>query len=265
MNFLYSDNGTGIFSSLMGSWVFWIVVILVIVTIILFVMKFQKKKSTSNFTVADFFNDSDSEEDIHFKSSSENFDSIHDGLDTDNNDEYDPHSVYNTDSMNNGIVPDLNKFLDIDIDEESVKDAQLLGVSETDKNVKTFYHISSKKESVFKVVAENNDAVNFKLELKDLTKLTLNTPTTSEVKIYNQNRKCIAIINLDTKKIHIRSISPFFDDISLPLEETTRLMAFTQKSNKLFLDSMQVGAFNIYDKITYFYVKSPIIKELQYL
>lgn len=270
MNFLYANTGQGVFSSLMGSWIFWLVIVLVVVVIVLLVLN-NRKKLQRNLRLANLFepdgrnDDSSSESDFYTEAGGNDGDA-HKLIDPTAFDEFsDEDGHAKSGNVYNGYVPDLNKYLDADLDEELEKSALPLGRSDTDKNVKLFYHVSSKKESVFKVADPTLDAVNFKLELRDLSKLTLNAPVVSEMKLYNQDRKCIAIFFVDTRQITVKSISPFFDDVVLPLEESTRLLAFTQKANKLFVDSKQVAAFNIYDQITYFYIKSPIIKELQYL
>lgn len=240
MKFLYSDNGRGLFSSMVGSWIFWVVVILVVVLIVVIVMgKKEVKQKTGAVTL-----NVQVEPEKHTTPSSE--------LHMENE---------RMKNMFNGETPNLKKTLDGSLPDDVDTTAQLLGASE-DKNVKLFYHTSAKKENIYRIW-DKLDAVDFKLELRDLTKLT-NPTGDSEVRLFNQNRKCIAIFKIDLKSIKIRCNSPYFDDVHLDLEENVRLLAFHQVSNKLFLDSKQIAAFDIYDKITYFVVKSPLVKEIQY-
>lgn len=252
MNFLYFNNGDGIVSSLMSSWVFWLVIILVIVVILIYIIS-TNKNMQKKFNIEKYFENSSKTGNITSSSDYE-LDSIHAQLLNEINNENDQNG------------PNLHKYLSDDLDDESLTHVQLFGISESDKNVKTVYHVSSKKDNIFKITSSDvPENINFKLELKDLSKVTYNPLTTiSEMKLYNQDRKCIALFTIDIKKIKIQSISPFMDDITIDIDEQIRLLVFIQKSNELFLDSMKIAKFNIYDKITYFYIKSPIIKELQY-
>lgn len=253
MNFLYSNNGNGLWSSLTGSWIFWIIVVMIVVVIVLMFMSTNKQ-------VEEKLRIFRGREDAHL-SDAHVINDVRQKLIDEINDE-NSHMI----EMNNGVIPDLQKYIDVpELGEDSVANALPLGVS-ADKNVKSFYHTSSKKENIFRVQVDNNidNTFNFKLELRDLTKLSMQPGAISELKIYNQNRKCIAYFDLKPTEIKIKSISPFIDDVILPLDEATRLVVFTQQSNKLFVDTKQVAAFDLYDKITYFVIKSPIIKELQY-
>jgi len=281
MKFLYADNGRGLMSSLASSWLFWIVIVIVILLIVVLVLRsnknLQKKLGVEKLfgggTTSDNGGDklmaanlieknggggSDDDDDA------DNYASPHDGAQHRLIDEIgDENERYS--AMDNGYVPDLSKSLDGTLDDDVDNVAQLLGVpSDENKHVKLFYHTSSKKENLFKIADPMLDAVNFKIELRDLVKTTYNPMLMSEVRIFNQDRKCIAIFNIEPKRLKIQSVSPFFDDVHLDLEESIRLLVFTQVSNRLYLDSRQIAAFNIYDKITYFSVKSPLVKEIQY-
>lgn len=258
MDFLvYRDNRVTLLQALIHSWLFWIVVIIVVILIIVLILRsntsLQEKLHLEKF----FNNDTNNNE----KTTA--------AVMTDEETNLLQNMAFkiNVENMNHeSATPNLNKYIDSNLDEDLQKEALPLGISETDKNVKPFYVISSKKTNVFKVFdAANLDAVNFKLELKDLTKVQLIPNAPSEMKIYNQNGECIVKFILDVKKIEISSISPFFDNITIELEDTTRLLAFTQSGTKLFVDSKQIAALNLYDKITYFNIKTPIIKELQYM
>lgn len=281
MKFLYADNGRGLMSSLASSWLFWIVIVIVILLIVVLVLRsnknLQKKLGVEKLFGGDGTNNNDSSGDKLMAANliEKNGGGSHD----DDDDDYasprdgaqhrlideigDENERYS--AMDNGYVPDLSKSLDGTLDDDVDNVAQLLGVpSDENKHVKLFYHTSSKKENLFKIADPMLDAVNFKIELRDLVKTTYNPMLMSEVRIFNQDRKCIAIFNIEPKRLKIQSVSPFFDDVHLDLEESTRLLVFTQVSNRLYLDSRQIAAFNIYDKITYFSVKSPLVKEIQY-
>lgn len=253
MKFLYSDNGRGLFSSMAGSCIFWVVVILVVVLIVVIIMgKGKKEVKTSELKAEEekFPTDVEDSENQHYRTT---IDSLSQELRMENE---------RMENMFNGVTPDLQKTLDGSLPDDVDTTAQLIGVSD-DKNVKLFYHTSAKKENIYRIWDSSLEAVDFKLELRDLTKVS--SPTgDSEVRLFNQNRKCIAIFKIDLKSINIRCNSPYFDDVKLDLEDNVRLLAFHQISNKLFLDSRQIAAFDIYDKITYFVVKSPLVKELQY-
>lgn len=274
MQFLYMDNGRGLFSSLMGSWLFWIVIIMVVVIILLLIIS-NNKNLQKTLKVEKFFGDSDSSsggntnnaammaaerEHLLGKANNAHMDSIRERVVNEINNENKLMA-----QMNNGSTPDLKKFLDEGLSDSLADTALPLGIpSDQDKNIKSFYHTSSKKENVFKVADTSLDVVNFKLELRDLSKITYNPLVVSEMRIYNQAKKCIAIFKLDNKRIKIKSISPFFDDIVLNIDDQVRLFAFHQVSNKLYVGTRHVATFDIYDKIRYFSIKSPIIKELQF-
>lgn len=281
MKFLYADNGRGLMSSLASSWVFWIVIVLVILLIVVLVLQ-SNKSLQQKLGVEKLFGGGGTNTDSSGgdKLMAANLIEKNGGGDDDDDDDKyasprdgaqhrlideigDENERYS--AMDNGYVPDLSKSLDGTLDDDVDNVAQLLGVpSDDNKHVKLFYHTSSKKENLFKIADPMLDAVNFKIELRDLAKTTYNPMLVSEVRIFNQDRKCIAIFNIEPKRLKIQSVSPFFDDVHLDLEESIRLLVFTQVSNRLYLDSRQIAAFNIYDKITYFSVKSPLVKEIQY-
>lgn len=281
MKFLYADNGRGLMSSLASSWLFWIVIVIVILLIVVLVLRsnknLQKKLGVEKLFSGGGTNTDSSGGDKLMAANL--IEKNGGGDDDDDDDKYasprdgaqhrlideigDENERYS--AMDNGYVPDLSKSLDGTLDDDVDNVAQLLGVpSDDNKHVKLFYHTSSKKENLFKIADPLLDAVNFKIELRDLAKTTYNPMLVSEVRIFNQDRKCIAIFNIEPKRLKIQSVSPFFDDVHLDLEESIRLLVFTQVSNRLYLDSRQIAAFNIYDKITYFSVKSPLVKEIQY-
>lgn len=249
MKFLYSENANGVLSSLTGSWLFWIVVVLVILVTIVLVVSLNKNLQ-QKLKVEQYFNDNGQS-----NATQDNIEEIHRDL---------LHEINTGNSSEK--IPDFNKYLDEDIDKETAKGAQPFGLSDTDKSVKSVYHVSSKKENLFKIASDEiPENVCFKIELHDLSKVSFNPQTTtSEMKLYNEKYKCIAIFKIDTKFITIQSISPYIDDITISIENPVRLLVFTQKSNDLYLDTKKIAKFSIYDKITYFYIKSPIIKELQY-
>lgn len=262
MRFLYTDNNQGLFSSLTHSWIFWIVVILVVVLILVMILRsntdMQKTLKVNKLFGNAETNDTDEESNIGLIQDSVSYDINHGNTKPQNDFE-------EFENVNNGVYPDLNKFLDSDLDEEDEKTALLIGNSEKEKNTKAYYTISSKKENIFKIVDDFKDTINFKLEFRDVSKINITSDTEmGGIKLFNQNRKCVAMFIVESKKITVKSISPFFEDVILDLDENTRLVAFNQISDKLYVHSLHVATINIYDKITYFYIKSPIIKELQY-
>lgn len=253
MKFLYSDNGNGLVSSLMGSWVFWLVIVLVIVVILVFVVSsnanLQKRLKVDKYFTKTGALTADA------TASDAEIDAIHRSL------------LQEIEEGNrNENMPIMNKFLGDDIDDETLKSAQPFGVSETDKNVKSVYHVSSKRDNVFRLASDDiPENIGFKIELRDLSKISFNPQTTeSEMRLYNADHKCVAIFRFEPKFLRVQSISPFMDDITVAIEEPVRLLVFTQRSNELYLDAKKIAKFNIYDRLTYFYIKSPIIKELQY-
>ena len=265
MRFLYTNNNQGLFSSLTQSWIFWIVIILVVVLIFVMILRsntdMQKKLKVNKI----FGNMESDDTDLNHDES--NIALIQDSVtyDINNGNARQQDDDFEMENVNNGVYPDLNKFLDADLDEEDEKSALLIGNSEKDKNVKAYYTISSKKENIFKIVDDFRDTINFKLEFRDISKLnTTGEKQMSGLKIFNQNRKCIAMFIIEPKKITVKSISPFFEDVIIDMDESTRLIAFNQISDKLYAHNLHVATLNIYDKATYFYIKSPIIKELQY-
>lgn len=266
MHFLYSDDGRGFFPSLMGSWIFWIIIILVVILIFVLVLR-SNKSLQKTLHMEKFFNhDNDDSKSTATDTKDLKIDTIRESLIKEINDENRSLISVDTSDMNNGHVPNFDKNIGTDLDDNWDDKLLLLGpAGNVDKNIKDFYAISSKQEYVFKVVDDSPDGCNFKLELKDLTKANLLSDQVSQVKIYNQNRACVISMSISNKKITIESISPYFDDIILPLKDSTRLLVFTQKSNKIFVDTKQVAALRLYDRITYFYIKSPIIKELLYM
>lgn len=258
MNFLYSNNGNGIFSSLTHSWTFWIIVILVVIVILIFIIS-SNSKLQEKLHVQEYFNNNNKNNTDNIRATQ------HQSLLT--GDGQISEGEINFNDMNNGALPHLNKYLDVDLDDESEKGAQLLGISDTDKSVKSYYSISSKGDNVFKVITdEKNDVINFKIELKDLTKLSQSAQQTEgAIRIYNQDRKCIVMLNVDARKFYIRSISPLMDDVVLDIDnDKQRLFVFNQVSNKIFVHNKHVATLSIYDKISYFNITSHIIKELQY-
>lgn len=247
MQFLYSDNGGGIVSSLMGSWIFWIVIVLVIVLIVVLILK-SDKSIQKQLGVDKFFG--------NITASSPEHESLLSDLDY--------HTEYNDD----GPIPNLEKYLDSDLSEELINKSKLLGVPGVIKDAKSVYTVPQSKELVYKVADESQNEVNFKIELHNLTKAASEASTSSgvinELKLFNQDRKCIAIMTFDPSSIKVKSISPYFDDVTLDLENTVRLLVFKQVSNKLLLDNKEVARFDIYDKVRYFYINSSLIKEIQY-
>lgn len=258
MQFLYTNNGNGVLSSIVSSWLFWLVIVLIVIVIFVSILStnkdFQKK-----LHVEKMFGNAYIESPPATEHSDNVIQEIRQSLINEINDENQKMS-----QMYNGPVPDLNKYIGDELDQELAQSALLLGVSDTNKDVKLFYHTSSKHVNNYKIADDTLNAVHFKIELRDLSKITYNPLLTSEVRIYNQNRKCMFIMSLRNKLIKITSNSPFFDDVTLPLDDDKRLLVFNQVSNKLYIGSKQVAAFDIYDKIRYFSVNSPIIKELQY-
>lgn len=257
MQFLYSNDGDrGLFSSLTGSWLFWIVIVLIIVMIIVSVIS-SNKELQKQLKIEKFFGNARATDDTTINRS----DNIMDGIQQSVIDEINEGNL----KMYNGVVPNRKKYIGDNLDNESAGHALLLGVSSTNKEVKQFYAPSSKQENIYKIDDDDDmEVVNFNLELRDLSKITYNPTLVSEVRIYSHEQRCLVVMTIDTKRIKIQSISPFFDDVVLPLDDAKRLLAFDQKSNKLFVGPLQVAAFDIYDKICYFVVNSPIIKELQY-
>lgn len=249
MKFLYSDNGRGIFSSLTGSIIFWVIVILLVILIVLLVFK-SNKSLDGKLRLGEIFKKPN------------HIDAMRESVINEINHE---NSLIKMDNEDENDIPQYEKILDENLDEELAKNAPLLGNPDDENHIKSFYAISSKKNNVFKIADDTLDAVNFKLELNNLTKISMGESDVSVMMIYNQNYKCIAKFDLEKQKIKIQSSSPLFDNIDIDLESDTRLLVFTQISNKLMVDKKHIATFNIYDKITYFHIKSPIIKEVQYL
>lgn len=269
MKFLYSDNNNnGIFSSLLHSWIFWIIIILIVIVVIV-LMSNSNDKLGQNFNLQRMFGNAtanDTSEQMPFATEISDSQLLNE------------HSInlqhhYPAEfSEHGGPVPDLNKFLDNDLDETSFKKTKLLGNTDpSNSNIHKFYAVPSSKEVLYKIADENLEEINFKIELKDLSKIPLPKGNNSddnninEIKIYNQKHNCIAILLFEHDKLTVKSISPYFNDTKIDLDKTIRLLAFKQISNKFYLDQTQVGAFNNYDKITYFAINASLIKEIQYL
>lgn len=263
MKFLYSndDSNKGLFSSLMGSWIFWIVIFLIVILIFVYVLK-SNKNIQQKLRVQKFFGNVKQLGNDEDNSNIE--DTIRENLINEINYENNYHD--NDEESLGDPIPDLNKFLGDDLDDDSEGKHLLLGLDGSDKNVHCVYKISPNKESVFKIADEQIEEVNFKILLRNSINKTNHDPgLVSELRIYNEDRNCIAVYTINMDSMRIRSISPFFDDVTLPINDPVRLFAFVQKSNKLFIDRKQVAMFNIYDKIKYFYIKSPLIKEIHYM
>lgn len=272
MRFLYTDNNQGLFSSLSQSWLFWIVVILVVVFVFVSILK-SNTNMQKTLKVEKLFGNSEDENNTNIRDAEATIDLIQDSVSYDinsqNGQKYyrdEEEAEYALTHKNNGIVPNLHKFLDADLEEDESITALPLGNAETDKSVKPYYTISAKKENIFRVVDEFRDTINFKLELRDLSKIAASTTPApiGGIKLFNQHRKCIVMFIIDPKKIIIKSVSPFCEDVRIDLDDNTRLVAFNQVSDKLYAHNRHVATLNIYDTVAYIYVKSPIIKELQY-
>lgn len=317
MNFLYSNTGNGIVSSLMGSWVFWIVLLLVVVMIFVFVLK-SNKSLQQNLRIEHLFTDDNSSTDnngggnlkynttdyyerenirehlIHQinegnrRQRNNDDDSTTINIENYDNDDDDDNDVFRKDRIQ------LTKHLPVDLNESQIENAKLLGLSGTNKKIKPIYTITGKREEIFKIltqnesIAANNDIVivdddggggdntsinnnssdiKFKLELVNPSKITPESMKAIEnnfLNIYNQNGKCIITITFKYRQMIIDSISPFFDKVTINLDENIRLLMFKQIDNKLYLDKDHIAIFGIYDKIKYFAINSSIIKELQY-
>ena len=312
MNFLYSNTGNGIVSSLMGSWIFWIVLLLIVVMIFVFVLK-SNKSLQQNLHIEHLFTDKNSSPDNNGDANTTDYDErenirehlIHqineenrrqrnndDSTTTINIEDYD-------DDDDDVFIKDriqLTKTLPVDLNESQIENAKLLGLSGTNKKIKSIYTITGKKEEIFKILTQsesitanndivivdddgddddnNNTSINnnssdikFKLELVNPSKITPESIKAIEnnfLNIYNQNGKCIITITFKYRQMIIDSISPFFDKVTINLDENIRLLMFKQIDNKLYLDKDHIAIFSIYDKIKYFAINSSIIKELQY-
>lgn len=266
MNFLYDNNGRGIFSSLAGSWVFWIIIVLVVVLIFVIILR-SNKDLQKTLHIENLFQDNVVDGNTTAKPSNR--------VSLRKQDQRDPirQSLINEINTNNdhmmemydGVAPNMEKYLDTNLEADLLQNVKILGKIDEEKNVNSYYAIDSKKDNVFKISESDRSEVNFKLELHDISKLIIDSKSVNYLKIYNKDLKCIALFTLDLQKIVIRSSSPFIDDVYLHLDNVKRLLVFKQVSNKLYVDKKQVAAFDIYDKITYFNVKGSIIKELQYM
>lgn len=317
MNFLYSNTGNGIVSSLMGSWVFWIVLLLIIVMIFVFVLK-SNKSLQQNLHIEHLFTNENSSPDNssdNLKYNTTDYDErenirehlIHQINEENrrqrNNDDNTTINIEDYDDDDNDddvFIKDriqLTKTLPVDLNESQIENAKLLGLSGTNKKIKSIYTITGKREEIFKIltqsesIAANNDIVivdddgggdddnnntsinnnssdiKFKLELVNPSKITPESMKATEnnfLNIYNQNGKCIITITFKYRQMIIDSISPFFDKVTINLDENIRLLMFKQIDNKLYLDKDHIAIFSIYDKIKYFAINSSIIKELQY-
>lgn len=261
MNFLYIDNGRGAFSSITNSAIIWIILILVIVLIVVIFFVKQQAPAAKDPTAQQYSGDVFEMNEIHEGIANEI--NYQNSLNRRTNDDIEEEEEKLNNQEETKFAAYETKWLDSDIEIGDETKINLLGLDQPDKNIKTFYPVSS-KNSIFKIINEKSTDLKFKIELKDLSKLNPND--TNFLKIYNQDCKCIAIVRLDNgPKLKIQTNSPFFDDIYIDFDPHVKYMIFIKDSEKLFLDATQIGAFDIYDKITYFYIKSSLIKEIQYL
>lgn len=153
-----------------------------------------------------------------------------------------------------GPIPDMNKIVGPDLDEESAENAKLLGLK------REMYGITPMKKTTFKL-ASIPESTNFKLWLRKIKNIT--DEQVGETRLYNEERKCIGLISINKTNLVTKTISPFAEDSTVPINEA-RLLNFSTKSNRLLLDQMEIGKFNIVDYIRYIQIECPNVKEINY-
>lgn len=269
MQLFYSlNNDEGVISSLMSSVIFWVLLIVIIILIIVLIIRFRKKNNNNNNTSEKQQQNIRFSDQINFSDENENL--IHNSSRDDGGEVIIPNDDDHLNSFQGG-VPIFNKFIgeDMDLDDFNKQKSNLLGnKNDENKDVHTLYNVSNTKSIYYEIFDDTADKVDFKIELKDLQKIPSSSVflPDNEIRIYNNQYKCICLMKFSTEKIIISSISSFLEDVYIDLPKTVRLLVFTQESNKLYLDNTNVAAFNIYDKIKYFVIKkSSLIKEIQFM
>lgn len=253
MNFLYANNGTGMLSSLMGSWVFWILVILIVVLIVLMVVQANNKSNADKNKGAVMAGGGGGGGMAMARAgrNADVMDEIREEIANEIN--------YENSLINNGAVADFNKYMGDNLSEEMVKSARYLNEKNGPEGGEWLYHIK-RDEEVFKIDEKSKGFALVLVKKIEWDKM----PENNTMKLYNSDLECMCVINFTQTSMEISSNSPTFEDTIINIE-SQRQFNFLQIVDMLYLDKDLVAKFRLYDKISYFYISTPIIKELQYL
>lgn len=250
MNFLYQAPGVNgsVFTALMQSWIFWIVIVLFVVMIILLIISSSSKPSNNN----------------NNNNNSTNQNLFQRFLTRVKLAKAPPPKLPNTQPAAAGslvdrvpVLPELNvdDKLEEDLSEYAANNALQFG----GKGKKHLHHVKKEDVNLFRVQSPGH-TLNFKIEKSK----TFKESSDNKIILYNPERKCIAVLEMVPNGIVVKSDPNLFGRHFQELGPKVTSLAFTQRGDRLYLGETQIGALGYRNVVGFILIKSPIVKELQY-